>query len=95
MINDAGILVRTRVNEISVISRYAQGVRLIRLDEGIKLVSLQRIIKDESEEQDESGDTTAVADAEAVSDTVTEEVTAGGTADASSEEPVTENSDKE
>ncbi len=95
MINDAGILVRTRVNEISVISRYAQGVRLIRLDEGIKLVSLQRIIKDESEEQDETGDTTAVADAEAVSETVTEEVAAGGTADASSEEPVTENSDKE
>lgn len=95
MINDAGILVRTRVNEISVISRYAQGVRLIRLDEGIKLVSLQRIIKDESEEQDESGDTTAVADAEAVSDTVTEEVTAEGTAATSSEEPVTENSDKE
>lgn len=43
LINDAGILVRTRARELMVISRYAQGVRLIRLDDGIKLVSVQRV----------------------------------------------------
>ena len=54
LINNAGILVRTRVDEVSVISRYGQGVRLIRLDEGLKLVSVQRVVKTDDEEQNEA-----------------------------------------
>jgi DNA gyrase subunit A len=43
LITDAGILVRTRVAEISVVGRNAQGVTVIRLSEGEKLVGVDRI----------------------------------------------------
>jgi DNA gyrase subunit A len=47
-ITDNGTLVRTRVNEVSIIGRNTQGVRLIRTSEGEHVVALQRI--DEVEE---------------------------------------------
>lgn len=43
LISDRGTLVRTRVDEIANVGRNSQGVRLIRLNEGEKLVGLQRI----------------------------------------------------
>lgn len=43
LITNTGTLVRTRVDEISVIGRNTQGVKLIRLDEQEKLVGVQRI----------------------------------------------------
>ncbi len=43
LITDAGTLVRIRAAEISLVGRNTQGVRLIRLSEGEKLVGLQRI----------------------------------------------------
>ncbi len=43
LISDGGTLVRTRVSEVSVLGRNTQGVRLIRLKEGEKLVGLARI----------------------------------------------------
>jgi DNA gyrase subunit A len=45
-----GMLVRTRVSEISVIGRNTQGVRLIRLDEGDTVVSLAKIAAQTSSE---------------------------------------------
>ena len=53
LISDNGTLVRTRVEEISVMSRNTQGVRLIRLSEGESLIGLQRIVDpDEGDEGD-------------------------------------------
>ncbi len=43
LITDRGTLVRTRVSEISLVGRNAQGVRLISLSEGEHLVGIQRI----------------------------------------------------
>ncbi|VFP78504.1 DNA gyrase subunit A [Candidatus Erwinia haradaeae] len=43
MITDAGTLVRTRVDEVSVIGRNTQGVILIRTAIGEKVVGLQRV----------------------------------------------------
>jgi len=43
LISDGGTLVRTRVDEISVVGRNTQGVTLIQLNNGEKLVGLQRI----------------------------------------------------
>jgi len=43
LITDAGTLVRTRVDEISVVGRIAQGVTVIRLGEGEKVVGVDRI----------------------------------------------------
>ncbi len=48
LITDAGVLIRTRVNEISAIGRNTQGVRLIDLGEGEKLAGVEKVAeKDE------------------------------------------------
>jgi len=54
LITDNGTLVRTRVNEVSVIGRNTQGVRMIRTSEDEHVVALQRI--DEIEEPELVGD---------------------------------------
>ncbi len=47
LITDGGKLVRTRVNEVSVLGRDTQGVKLISLSEGERLVGLERIADDQ------------------------------------------------
>ena len=49
LISSSGTLVRTPVGEISIQGRNTQGVRLIRLDEGDRLVGLERIVADGAE----------------------------------------------
>ena len=64
LISDQGTLVRTRVDEVSVQGRNTQGVMLIRLSAGEKLVGLERIaelegaaVEDEADfENDGEGD---------------------------------------
>lgn len=46
LISSGGTLVRTQVSEISVQGRNTQGVRLIRVDEGERLVGLERIVSE-------------------------------------------------
>ncbi len=53
LVTDGGTLVRTRVAEVSVMSRNTQGVRLISLGEGEKLVALERIAESEDEDAPE------------------------------------------
>jgi DNA gyrase subunit A len=55
MISSTGTLVRTTVDEISVQGRNTQGVRLIRLDEGERLVGIERV---ESLDSGEEGTST-------------------------------------
>ena len=43
MISDQGTMVRTRIDEISVLGRNTQGVRVIRLKEGEHVVGVERI----------------------------------------------------
>src|SRR5204862_6388691 len=43
LITEKGILIRTRVEEIRETGRNAQGVRLIKLDEGDRLVAMAKI----------------------------------------------------
>jgi DNA gyrase subunit A len=54
LITDGGILVRTRVAEISVVGRNAQGVTIIRLDKGEKVVGVDRLDGLAGEEESES-----------------------------------------
>lgn len=64
MISDQGTMVRTRTDEISVLGRNTQGVRVIRLKSGEHVVSIERI--DEPEDIDvieEEGDGAAPIDA--------------------------------
>ena len=66
LITDKGVLVRTRVAEIRELGRATQGVTLIALDEGAKLIGLQRIVENDAQasasdaediDADASGDT--------------------------------------
>ena len=55
LISSTGTLVRTPVDEISVLGRNTQGVRLIRLEEGERLVGIERIEGLEPGPGDEGG----------------------------------------
>jgi DNA gyrase subunit A len=52
LITEKGILIRTRVSEIRETGRNAQGVRLIKLDEGDRLVAMARVDADEEQPAD-------------------------------------------
>lgn len=59
LISDGGTIVRTRSNEISVVGRNTQGVRLIRLTKNEKLVEIERVcesIMDDDEDSDTDSD---------------------------------------
>ena len=43
LMSSSGTLVRTPAAEISVLGRNTQGVRLIRLDEGERLIGVERV----------------------------------------------------
>ncbi|HSJ80731.1 MAG TPA: DNA gyrase subunit A [Thiobacillus sp.] len=51
LITTGGVLIRTRVNEIRAMSRATQGVTLINLDKGEKLISLEKVAETDSEEE--------------------------------------------
>jgi len=53
LISSGGTLVRTPVEEISIQGRNTQGVRLIRLDDGDRLVGLERILAEGGEDEAE------------------------------------------
>src|SRR5262245_63410243 len=54
LITEKGILIRTRVSEIRETGRNASGVRLIKLDEGDKLVAMAKIEAEEDEGEKET-----------------------------------------
>ena len=54
LISSSGTLVRTGVTDISIQGRNTQGVRLIRVAEGDRLVGLDRIVQMQGE--DDQGD---------------------------------------
>jgi len=58
LITSGGVLVRTRASEISVIGRNTQGVKIIRLDQGEKVVSVDRV--DGMPVEDDANDADAI-----------------------------------
>jgi len=60
LITDNGTLVRTRVNEVSVIGRNTQGVRMIRTAEDEHVVALQRIDEIEDNEAETTDDPSVI-----------------------------------
>ena len=65
LITDGGVLIRTRVSEISSQSRNTQGVRLISLNQDERLVSVSRV--DESDEDEEADSELIATDSESSS----------------------------
>jgi DNA gyrase subunit A len=55
LISGGGTLVRTRVNEISIMGRNTQGVTLISLGADERLVGMERIVEDQDEETEDAG----------------------------------------
>jgi DNA gyrase subunit A len=66
LISDRGTLVRTRVDEVSVLSRNTQGVRLIKLKAEERLVGLERVQEPDDQEPHAADDDVADAAAEAL-----------------------------
>ncbi|SMG65085.1 DNA gyrase, A subunit [methanotrophic bacterial endosymbiont of Bathymodiolus sp.] len=77
LITDGGVLVRTRVNEISVVGRNTQGVRVIRLDSKEKLIGVDKIdglVDDESDEDIDQDETSVDEQTTATDDVVSDSV---------------------
>ena len=56
LITTEGVIIRMDVAEISEFGRVTQGVRVMRLDEGVKIKSIERTQKEENEKSDETQD---------------------------------------
>jgi DNA gyrase subunit A len=52
LVTNTGKIIRLRIKDIRVIGRNTQGVRLIDLEEGERVVSLARLAEKEDEEED-------------------------------------------
>ncbi|MBN2209753.1 MAG: DNA gyrase subunit A, partial [Sedimentisphaerales bacterium] len=52
LISAGGIIIRTSLDQLRDIGRNTQGVKLIRLDEGDKLVAVARVVKEDDNESD-------------------------------------------
>ena len=53
LVTTNGKIIRLRIKDIRIIGRNTQGVRLIELEEGERVVSLARVV--EKEEEDDGG----------------------------------------
>jgi len=53
LVTNAGKIIRLRIKDIRIIGRNTQGVRLIELEEGERVVSLARLAEKEEEDDDE------------------------------------------
>ena len=68
LITDGGTLVRTHTNEISILGRNTQGVRVIRPGKNEKVIGLDRIARLEDEHIDEEGEDEDTSSAEEITD---------------------------
>jgi DNA gyrase subunit A len=89
IVTSAGKIIRTRVDEVSILHRNTMGVRMMRLDKGEEVVAFSRLTEDQiSGADDNSEDEDAAAEGEESPATeVTEEAVASedGAAEASDE----------
>ena len=53
MINSDGIIIRVRAEEVSVLGRATQGVKIMKVEDQTKIVAMAKVIKEEDEDDDE------------------------------------------
>ena len=53
MINSDGIIIRIRASEVSILGRATQGVKIMKVDEGSKIVAIAKAIRDDEDEVEE------------------------------------------
>lgn len=56
LINSDGIIIRIRANEISELGRATQGVKIMKVGDETKIVSMAKVIKEDDDKGDESKD---------------------------------------
>ena len=59
MINSDGIIIRIRASEVSILGRATQGVKIMKVDEGSKIVAIAKAIRDDEDEAEESSVSTS------------------------------------
>lgn len=59
MINSDGIIIRIRASEVSILGRATQGVKIMKVDEGSKIVAIEKAIRDDEDEVEESSTSTS------------------------------------
>ena len=79
LISNQGTAVRTRVDEVSLLGRNTQGVRVIRTRDGEALVSVSRIVEDDGAAESAPPVVTETIDAEVIGSSATESVDNNGT----------------
>lgn len=62
IINDSGVLIRIKVNEVSVTGRITSGVRVMRVDDDTKLVSIAKVGENEESSEDQVEDQNELAE---------------------------------
>ncbi len=50
LINSNGVIIRMQVNEISVLKRATQGVKLMKVEEDVNIISVAKVVKDETDQ---------------------------------------------
>ncbi|HIV02051.1 MAG TPA: DNA gyrase subunit A, partial [Candidatus Aphodoplasma excrementigallinarum] len=68
LITDAGVIIRLHTSDISTYSRVTKGVRLMRLDDDVKIVSLARTEREEDDEEAAAPESELQADGAAEDD---------------------------
>lgn len=74
MITSKGMVIRTPINTIRAIGRNTQGVKLFAIEEGDKLVSVARVVPEETKVETDSGEVSGIeTQEEAAEESATEE----------------------
>lgn len=67
VVSDDGTIIRMAVSDISVLGRSTQGVRVMRVGDGARVISIARTDKEETEEGDEIATDAATEEDEVLS----------------------------
>ena len=67
MINSDGIIIRIRASEVSILGRATQGVKIMKVDEGSKIVAIAKAIRDDEDVAEESAPSTSIETEEQIS----------------------------
>ena len=51
MINSDGIIIRIRAGEVSKLGRATQGVKIMKVEDEVKIVAMAKVIKEDEEEE--------------------------------------------
>ena len=89
LITDDGTIIRTAASEIRACGRVSQGVRLMRIAEGSRIVGIARVDKEEEEEAEDAPVTGDGTEAENLQPAVTDELSENGEEGEMNEEPET------